>query len=304
MDKILENKPLRRLFFICAALIILLSLFVRAVFFGPPHWGNMVGDMLDKFVISLATTSLLGCFVFYVTPRLIDKSEISSIPSSKINKMLVDAVQQSDLWMFKGATGRFVRGTVIPQFLERSQADRLHRRISLTLMNPENDQVCAAYTEYRKSVAHESEKDTWSTIFSKAQVVATIYKAFYYRSQAMSLISTEIILIDGFSAFRVDLSSSVAIVTKEDPKAPAIGCKANTNFYRFYEADIVLQGSQGKRIPFVEVNTAPDKVTLDDVRLLIDKCGLSAPTLASKEFLEAAVNAIKDSSVPYGKKTS
>lgn len=262
-----------------------------------------MGDMLDKFVISLLTTTLLGCFVFYVTPRLIDKLEISAIPSSKINKILVDATQKSNLWMFKGATGRFVRGTVIPEFMKRSQSDRQHRRISLTLMNPENDQVCGAYTEYRKSVAQESQKNDWSKDFSKAQVIATIYRAFYCQSQVKSFLSTEISLIDGFSAFRVDLSSDMVIVTKEDPNAPAISCRSNTNFYKFYEADIVLQGAQGRRVPFVEINTSPDNVTPNDVKTLVEKCGFKDVLLTSPEFLQIAVNAIKDSSVPYGKKT-
>lgn len=109
----------------------------------------------------------------------------------------------------------------------------------------------------------------------------------------------EIGLRNTFSTFRYDFSSTHAILTKEDPQAPALRCAAPGYYYAAYRGEIIFTFSQSKQIPGTN-----GLLSNQDVDIGIAKKALEAifigQSLINDKVIEKAVVLANNAENPYG----
>lgn len=255
MDTILSKPHYRRTFFIVVLLVLVLALVAR--FFVLPCYDStlslsrsgvaLLGALLDNLVISLLLTVFLGGFVFWLTPAIVKRSAIEVIAPKEINPLLKAAVHVTRSWIYKGACGRYTRAETIPGMAKAARTEGIGRDITICILNPKNDDLCAAYATYRKSLKSSDAGKPWSCQVVQEEIIATAITALRFQFSE-PLLRIRVFFVDHFSAFRFDISDQYVVTTKEDKGASALRADAGTYFYDSYKDDVRLTERQSKEM--------------------------------------------------------
>ncbi|MGQ2965291.1 hypothetical protein [Methylophilus sp.] len=253
MDVILSKEYYRRTFFVMVILIVLLTLITR--FFILPifaseqsqTWTVFLGVFLDNLVISMIVAVFLGCFVFWLTPDIVKRSQIEVIPPKQINPLLKAATISTKSWIFKGACGRYTRATTIPKLADAARVEGLGRDITICILNPKNEELCNSYAIYRRSLKSSNSGEQWNKQLVQEEILATAVTALKYQFSAPQL-RIRVFFVEHFSAFRLDIADQYVIVTKEDKEASALRADVNTYFYDSYKDDVRLTERQSQEM--------------------------------------------------------
>lgn len=253
MDEILSKQHYRRTFFVVVGLVLTLALFAR--FFALPYVApaqslsgmTLLGSLLDNLVISLLLAVFLGSFVFWLTPAVVKRSTIEVIAPKQINPLLKSAASATRSWVYKGACGRYTRATTIPKLADAARTEGLGRDITICILNPKNDDLCAAYATYRRSLKSGKSGEPWSRQLVQEEILATAITALKFQFSE-PLLRINVFFVDHFSAFRLDISDQYVVVTKEDKEASALRADAGTYFYDSYKDDVRLTERQSKEM--------------------------------------------------------
>lgn len=249
MDEILSKQHYRRTFFGVVALVLLLALVTRFFvlpFFAPTQTltsAALLGSLLDNLVVSLFLAVFLGAFVFWLTPSIVKRSAIEIIAPKQINPLLKAAATVTRSWVYKGACGRHTRASTLPRLAEAARIEGLGRDITVCVLNPNNDALCAAYATYRRSLKSGSSGTPWTRQVVQEEILATAITALKYQFSE-PLLRIRFFFVDHFSAFRLDISDQFVVVTKEDKEASALRADAGTYFYDSYKDDVRLTERQ------------------------------------------------------------
>lgn len=270
MDEILSKQHYRRTFFGVVALVLVLALIVR--FFVLP-WIDPVqeltgaalfGSLLDNLVVSLFLAVFVGAFVFWLTPSIVKRSAIEVIAPKQINPLLKSATSATRSWTYKGACGRYTRATTIPKLAEAARAEGIGRDITICVLNPMNDLLCAEYATYRRSLKSGNSGTPWTQQVVQEEILATALTALKFRFSE-PLLRIRVFFVDHFSAFRLDIADQYVVVTKEDKEASALRADAGTYFYDSYKDDVRLTERQSKEMTCCGKLAFSDQV--DEVQL-------------------------------------
>jgi hypothetical protein len=270
MDEILSKQHYRRTFFGVVALVLVLALIVR--FFVLP-WIDPVqeltgaalfGSLLDNLVVSLFLAVFVGAFVFWLTPSIVKRSAIEVIAPKQINPLLKSATSATRSWTYKGACGRYTRATTIPKLAEAARAEGIGRDITICVLNPMNDFLCAEYATYRRSLKSGNSGTPWTQQVVQEEILATALTALKFRFSE-PLLRIRVFFVDHFSAFRLDIADQYVVVTKEDKEASALRADAGTYFYDSYKDDVRLTERQSKEMTCCGKLAFSDQV--DEVQL-------------------------------------
>ncbi|MDZ4078417.1 hypothetical protein [Hydrocarboniphaga sp.] len=253
MDEIFSKQHYRRTFFVLVALVLALALTAR--FFVLPSFAPaqsltgaaLLGSLLDNLVVSLFLTVFLGAFVFWLTPAIVKRSAIDVVAPKQINPLLKSAVSTTRAWIYKGACGRYTRATTIPKMAEAARTESIGRDINICLLNPKNDDLCAAYATYRRSLKSGSSGTPWSREAVQEEIIATAVTALMFQFSE-PLLRIRVFFVDHFSAFRLDISDQFVVITKEDKEASALRADSGTYFYDSYKDDVRLTERQSKEM--------------------------------------------------------
>jgi hypothetical protein len=249
MNEIFSKQHYRRTFFVIVALLLLLALITRFFvipFFAPSQvltGAALLGSFLDNFVISLIQAVFLGGFVFWLTPAIVKRSAIEVIDPRQINPLLKSAASATRNWVYKGACGRYTRATTIPKLAEAARTEGIGRDITICILNPKNDDLCAAYATYRRSLKSGNSCTPWTREVVQLEVLATAVTALQFQFSE-PLLRIRVFFVDHFSAFRLDISDQYVVVTKEDKEASALRADCGTYFYDSYKDDVRLTERQ------------------------------------------------------------
>lgn len=253
MDKILDKMHYRRAFFSVVLLLLSNLLIVRFGVlpnFDPElntNFIGMLGLLINSLIISMVVTVFVGSFVFWFTPNIVRISNIEVVSSKEINPMLKGSTSDSRTWVYKGACGRFVRSTTLPNMADTARNAGLGRDISIYLLNPQNESACAEYAVYRRSLKSASNAAEWTTERVQDEVIATALTAMKY-SYLEPLLRINVYFVDHFSAFRLDICDKYVLVTKEDKEASALKADAGTYFFDSYKDDVRLTERQSRKL--------------------------------------------------------
>jgi hypothetical protein len=253
MDEILSKQHYRRTFFGVVLLVLGFCLVVRffALSYLDPAQkltgAALLASLLDNLVVSLLITVFLGVFVFWLTPAVVKRSAIEVVAPKQINLLLKVATSATRSWIYKGACGRYTRATTIPKLAEAARAEGIGRDITICVLNPKNDLLCAEYATYRRSLKSASSGVQWSRQVVQEEKLATVHTALKYR-YSEPLLRIRVFFVDHFSAFRLDIADQYVVITKEDKEAAALRADSGTYFYDSYKDDVRLTERQSKEM--------------------------------------------------------
>jgi len=254
MEKILESKALARMFFSWFGTALILYGVIRWAVWPPADWQLLLKELMDKFATSLAIAVLLASFLFFVAPRVLKASQIDLVKNSDLDDLFKNQVQKSTFWLFQGATGRFVRSKVIPEFNSLCGKDRVAREVVAILLNPSNESACKAYAAYRAAIDPKGiTAGSWTDERVAQEILATILVASRFAS---SLLTVNVYLVEMFSAFRADCTSEKVLITKEDPLASALVCDSGHEYFKHFMLDGQLHRNQGKHLALPIISPA------------------------------------------------
>ncbi len=274
MESILSKRHYRSAFYWLVALILVLSITLR--FLVLPQYDTTLEANLPKFgaalldglVVSLIVTVLIGSFVFWLTPEILKKSVMDVLEPKEIGPLLKKSATDTRTWIYKGACGRYMRATTLPTLASAAKHEGLGRDVRITILNPNNDLLCAEYATYRRSLKSAKNGQPWTECKVKEEVIATIVSALRFKHEE-PLLRIELYLIDHFSAFRLDISDQYVIVTKEDKEASGLRADSGTYFYDSYKDDARLSERQSIKVNYQNEVPLGNELTEERLRTLI-----------------------------------
>lgn len=301
MQQLLSSPHYRRFFFLIAALLIIVSILVRYIvlpeFDSSLHteFVEVLASLVEKLLTSFCVTVLIGCLVFWLEPKVMTRSEMAIVPPADISGLLTSAAVSTDKWWFRGGTGRYLRAMTLPELSNRAQHSSSTRELNVQLIDPANLSACHEYASYRASLRSAKENASqWTRDQVRTEIYATILSIFV-TAKENSLLQIKLTLLASFTSFRLDLSSDYVVITKEDRLAPGVRCDYGTFFYQAYQDDLRLTARQGRSIP---VTVEPDLATIQSVRTLFDRLGISGEDLPDS-MLESALESAQQPRNPY-----
>lgn len=315
MKTILQNKHTRRNFLISIAFLFLLILIIKffiltgfevkaLVKIGQnieieksPYWLLLVSKLLDSLLVSLTVTISIGLFLFYIEiPEEEKKFEI--IEPFKIGETLSKERNESSKWHFNGGMGRYTREVTLPQLSKISSNSNRHISINMSIIDPLNDELCEKYSKFRRSLkSSKTNKSTWSAIYVKQEVMATIIvvKVLQFNNP---LLLIKLFLKNNYSTMRLDFGSKVGVITKEDPKEPAIVCKENSFLFRTYTEELLQTEKEHNELAKrLEKNYELDEINTEDIKEIISFI-FSGLELQASDYT-CILKIIKDGSSQY-----
>ncbi len=303
IDKLLSTKR-SRVIFIVSAIVAAGTLFVIRTIVIPvvsgtplPNMANIMGDVVGNLfsmvIASTATTLLL----WYVFPPENIRYGVEVVEPFITNELHEKALMETDFWFHDGHFGKWTRIVAMPTLSELSTLTNKNKEISLAIMNPENDLLMREYSRYRNGVRSSKKEGKWTSERVQQELYATIIVAHFY-SQTQPFLNISIYLNDTFSLFRRDICSSFVILTKEDPREPALAFYRDSLFFSSSKEDFYLLRRRLRCVSLL------DSLSIDLTNLshqiiieLFQKLNINIPT--APNFLDEVVKLAKEGKNPY-----
>lgn len=307
MRDLLEAKYRRRVFFTLVVILLMLLLVLR--FFVLPAisdadlltWDVIASRSLETIfgavVASVAVTSL----ILWLSPSARQKAVMEIIPPFRIKETLEEARGKTGEWWYRGHSGRHFRAVAIPALAKQARTANVTKRIVLQILDPTSDAVCSNYSAYRQALHSAIRDQPWTSQRVRLELYATIVSSYAWKTQE-PLLDITIALIEKVSLFRVDLSSRLALVTKEDPREPALRFDEGTIFYNSYKEDLRLSLKQARELPRDVAGPRLTELNEENVRELLQNIGLVTPVLEAQD-IQSIIDIAQKAENPYGWKS-
>ncbi len=311
MKTLLQHKALRKRFLITVGVILLSILIVRffllpnfepvitssAIIPKEPKWLTIISRLLDSAFVSLTVTVCIGLFLFYIElPD--DEKKFEIVESFKIKELFDKERSGTEIWYFTGGLGRYTRTSTIPEIAKIAQSTNQHKSIKIQIIDPTDENACTNYANFRKGLNSASKNGIiWNKEFVRQECIATIVSAIIHKCN-YPLLDLSICLKNNFSTLRIDLSSKMAILTKEDPKEPALVCREGSFLYRTYKEEILQTFKEYK-----PVNTSINfpyllaTLTKENVQEIVQQLNLGS-SLIDHDY-QRITEIIKSNEKPY-----
>lgn len=300
VDK-LQSKEQRKYFY-TIIILLLISIFLIRYFLIPFLIGQSVQlnietvyRIFDGLFTSTLVTISLGTFLFWLTPKNKQNAQIKILQPIEIGDTITQARVDTEKWYFNGGSGRYTRTQTLPYLADLARKKNKTIEVLIQIMNPRNIQLCTKYATYRNSLRSAS-RDRKTCKSVQIDLISTVVSAYMWKNE-QPLLDIKLGLKDNFSLFRIDISSSTAIITKEDPLEPAILYERGTFFYQAHCEDLRQSLTQTESlnmlIPFSDkknLSIVATKELLHQLKLL---------EFVTDEEMEEIIDKAKSSKNPY-----
>lgn len=235
----------RRQLFLVIALALCVIAFLRscAVI---PHLSQPVGtaDIIEKFLgdlfSSLGVTAFLALAFMYLFP--IERS-VEEVRRKGTSHYFDKAYELTGRWDFSGSSGTYTRARTLPQLNEITRQKQKHVDMLILLNDPREAAICERYVGYKSSSGEEK----WTVERVRLEVLATIVSCAWYGLFNPRL-TIRVGLKSVLSRYRYDVSSSYAIVTRENPDEPALVIHSDSVRYQGIIEEISCQRDQAEML--------------------------------------------------------
>ncbi|WP_461611940.1 hypothetical protein [Cytobacillus kochii] len=302
MEQILTSKYARKVFFFITGITLIILLLLRLLLipeiseFIQEDYETIINTILDALLSTCVSTVVIASLAFWLTPRVVKKSQMDIIQPIEIKDYLEKARLTDEYW-FSGGTGRFTRSKTIPKLATDARESNFSKKIVLILINPDNENVCNNYVNYRNRVRSGKESN-WDLKKLKTEIFSTIVAAYTWNKE-QPLLGVTIGLINHYSMFRIDLSTKLVVITKEDPREPALMCKSDTFFFKSYHEDLRLSLSQSQ-ILNEKIDGIPlSKINGERVKEFLTLLGFDISSFDNNDFNEISEK-VREGENPYG----
>lgn len=198
---------------------------------------------------------------------------VSVLNREEIRSEHEQAHRITNIWMFKGGTGTYLRAVTLPQCIHYSSRERRPLRVQAEIIDPTNQVLC----EYYASLLHSRPDgigDPWTARRTRNEAYATVLAAGWYQ-QRFPILSIEVALSTTVPTFRWDLSSTCVLITQED-FAPHLMFKPPSPHYNFCTRELDSSFRQARRVPLELARTAhlSEDPTVHETRHLFEVLGM------------------------------
>lgn len=267
MDKIFSSKPGMRRFLFTISLLIFFLLIVRYYVLPLDSLSDSFNDnsksFIEKFITSVFTAVVVGYFLYWINADE-KKKEVEFTESGyEIEKHLSNSRKTTDSWLFNGGLGRYTKSDTIPKLAERASKERKTISINLIVLNPFNISLIDKYIDFRLSVETQSKKAKWTKSEVQSEILATIITALFYKKRNQFL-NISIKVKDFFTLSRMDISDSIAVITREDPIIPSLILTKDSYLYKHYSEEFQQVSRQSKSVDFIFSNG--DELTIEEIQ--------------------------------------
>ena len=291
----------KTIFFVLSALLFVLLLLIRYLLLplcwteSDLDWGKVLRALADAITHTVLTTALITALLLWLLPARARPGDVTLIASGEIRHHLKESVRNTREYRFRGRSGRFFRSYVLPNLAKDAKAQNRKVRVRVQVLDPRATNICERYAEYRNKLRQE-DGDAWTPERIRNESVATIVAAYAWASDHYP-VEISVSLNHWFSLFRLDQSDGVAVLTREDPQAPAIMASKGTSFYDSFSMDFDLSDEQSARLGIAKT-LAPDVTTESSVEKLMADLKICVPL--GEADLMYIVDAVKSPKDPYG----
>lgn len=292
-NDILEKSYPRKVFFVTVAILLGILVVVRYLVLPgiepsvKTGWVFFLANISDGIIVSMFVTIFIGAFLFFLTPEAVKKSRIEIIEPRNLPELFEKAFPDTELWWYKGGCGRYFRTKTLPEMASWARRTSLSREVRVVILDPLNTALCEAHAIFRKSTASAKlDGQAWDLNKVRYELYATIVTVLITQLNETRL-RIHLSLASHYSAFRIDLSSTSAIITKEDRKAPAIICYPENYYYKSYKEEIILSESQSEQVfPLVHENYDLKSLDKNQVEKILRDSELTYQGMSEEDFDE------------------
>jgi hypothetical protein len=304
MDVVPQKPHHRRDFYIVSFLILTIVLLVRFCLvpelFGlrAPSIPDALNAVLDALFATGLATIAIASLVLWLTPPIMARSRIDVIEPREIGPQLAKARLGTREWWYRGGCGRYTRAVTIPYIATEARAQNMTKAVTIQILDPTVPSSCREYALYRNRLRSGKQGTPWTEQSVRLDLLGTIVSAYTWRAEE-PLLNVEVGLHKTFSLLRIDLSSHLAVITKEDPLEPALKCDVGSFFYDSFLEDLRLTLQQARLLPKGPIGTPRAELTAADVQRLLGELGLQFPEVLVAQDLEDIIAKVKDARNPY-----
>jgi hypothetical protein len=235
-----------------------------------------------------------------VDQALLNLAAVRLVSGKEISQALADARRQTDIWIYKGGTGGFLRTVTLPQCVEHARQGQRTLRVQLEIIDPTNESACTEYARFRGSVSPSVDQRgaEWTPKRVAAEAYATVLAACWHH-QRFRFLTVEIGLSQVMSTFRWDLSVSRAIQSQEDPAASSLVFGRDQPYYDACHRELMNSFKQSRRVAIDRADACQlgDEPDIDQARKLFVALGLDLPSsFSDRDVADIIFKAIAEKS--------
>jgi hypothetical protein len=233
---------------------------------------------------------------------LIDASAVRQLSGVEVGQEHAEARRHAEQWIFKGGTGTYLRAVTLKECVEHARREQRPLRVQLEIIDPTNDELCKAYTQFRSSLTPgpDGTGEKWTFERTRKESFATVLAACWYR-QRFTFLTIEVGLSKIMATFRWDLSSRSVIMTQDDPSGPALVFTNGKPYYRAYSRELVASFRQARRVDIDKASELQlsDEPTIEETRKLFTMLELELPRSFTDHDVSAVIAKALRAKNPY-----
>jgi hypothetical protein len=233
--------------------------------------------------------------------------ETRVLQGHELSRLLEEARRDTDRWVFRGATGTYVRVVTLPDCIRLARPKRRRLRFQMEILDPADPELCAEFVGLHRRMAASaaSSERGWTVEGTQRELLATILAACWHQ-QRYELLDIEVRLSKVYSLLRYELSSAYAIFTQRGPEFPAIVVASGTAGYECWESELHVSFQQARPLPLAEVKSLPlgDVPTPDEIRRVFAELGVELPPNTTDGDLEEIRALALEAPDPYADRSA
>ncbi|GAB5526910.1 MAG: hypothetical protein Roseis2KO_47820 [Roseivirga sp.] len=290
----------KRLITIIVSVLFVFLIFIRVTLVyevdasGNPDYTAFLRSFFDSLMATILVTISVAVTLKYISPPIDEELSEKTIQPFQIDEVLRKGALQTKEWYYLGHTAKYIRSQILHESLRRNE----NKLIKVVILDPSDTELCRQYAQYRNhSRSNHALKIKWTTDSVRNDLIATILCMIELK-QLNSMLTVDTGLIRYISLFRVDISSSMALVTQEDKQEPAIYYSSKSHFYRCYRRELELSWSQSNQLKISNAQTNLDLSDIIATRSCLEEVGFNTSEISDADLKQASELASKKVS-PY-----
>ncbi len=220
---------------------------------------KVIKAICEALIATLIVSVLIYFFTKWVNPKM-PNADMEVLHPRLINTYHLQSRMNTKTWWYNGNRGEYTRNVTLPYLAETCRKESRSIRVNLHILHPDNEIVCKTYTEYRNNLSDLDEDIIKEKTIQ--DLLATIVAAYLWKEEQPYL-DIKVYLKNNFSPIRIEMSDSMVIITREDPRDPAIVYQHSSLFYNIYNFDLAQGVKQDipldMTIPFVKRSKLTNK---------------------------------------------
>ncbi|MFI0355249.1 hypothetical protein [Actinomadura sp. 9N407] len=230
------------------------------------------------------------------------RPEVRVVSGAEANRVLEEARRETGRWVFRGATGAYIRAVTLPECVRSARPHRRRLDFRLEILDPMDPSLCEEFVglHRRMAASTDSPERSWTVRETRRELYATILAACWHQ-QRYELLDIDVRLSSSYSLLRYELSTSCIIFTQRGPDFPALVVSSGTPSYLCWESELHVSFQQAKRLRLADVKGLPlgEEPTPDEIRAVFQGLAIELPAEYTDTDLEGIRRLALESADPY-----